>query len=213
MEWQPWEWLFSRKSDEDPSLHTINEFHVWRLQNKYFSNNEMLFVKTKSLVWHGLVETCKGNILEKTKYFLWRDNRCKDEFMIINIALLGHWMLLLHATTIHGKVDKQKFYYTNKNKRLEVLYSSFGHWKDLTSYHYCCLCTIATMNNPHPFLGLHENSHLPIQIYHKTHLQKIYDPTIAKCANYEEVFSNTILFHGWANGDLECFGLMHNECY
>jgi hypothetical protein len=35
------EWLFSRKFGEDPSLHTINEFHVWRLQNKDFSNNKM----------------------------------------------------------------------------------------------------------------------------------------------------------------------------
>ncbi len=36
MEWKRWEWLFSRKSGEDLSLHTINEFHVWRLQNKDF---------------------------------------------------------------------------------------------------------------------------------------------------------------------------------
>jgi hypothetical protein len=69
------------------------------------------------------------------------------------------------------------------------------------------------MNNPHPFLGLHENSHLPIQIYHKTHLQKIYDPTTAKCANYKKVFSNTIFFPWLNKKDLACFGLMHNECY
>jgi hypothetical protein len=42
--------VISRKSSEDPSFHTINEFDVWRLQNKAFSNNEMLFAKTKSLV-------------------------------------------------------------------------------------------------------------------------------------------------------------------
>jgi len=162
-------------------------------KTKTFPTIEMQFAKTKSLVWHGFVEIYKGKILEKTKYFLWGNNKCKDKFMIVNITLFGHWMLLLHATPIHGEVDKWKFYYTHKSKRLKVLCSSFGHSKNLTSYHYCCLCAITTMNNLHPFLGLHENSHLPIQIYHKTHLQKIYDPTIATCANCKEVFYNIIL--------------------